>query len=464
MEVHVVSKADNREHAVVTLDRPEDESHSLAESSVRVQPLLIALTSNNLSYARGGDFLHWWDTYPVPAELPPPYNDQNSWGIVPAWGFGVVTESTTEITLGTLLWGFWPTASIPVLLRLQPSEVKGHWTEISESRQRLMTIYNAYMEEGLVVLPGFVSGTKTKPNLSSLVNEDVLKRMSWISLFRPTWQTGYLLSRHTFTSSPASRPPIHPLGMNLPWTPADADISAAVMISLSASSKTARSFAYHVFRRNTAEEGPVGFLQVSQTPELLESVAGKLGAKISTKAVRYDQVGESVEWIVGLRPERIVLVDFGARGGTLPHLVESIMGHSALKEVKTTIIQVGSEQKVSNRKINSPLNTITKKLPHEQVYSADDIKENRESMQKIGKIQFNTSAVRDSAVEKTSAQDYYSHVQPVWENWMRVSHEITPDIQVTVGRGVSGDEGIDKGWSRLCQGSVDTQEGLVYTM
>lgn len=62
MEVHVVSKADNQEHAVATLDRPEYESHSLALSSVRVQPLLIALTSNNLSYARGGDFLHWWDT------------------------------------------------------------------------------------------------------------------------------------------------------------------------------------------------------------------------------------------------------------------------------------------------------------------------------------------------------------------------------------------------------------------
>jgi hypothetical protein len=85
-------------------------------------------------------------------------------------------------------------------------------------------------------------------------------------------------------------------------------------------------------------------------------------------------------------------------------------------------------------------------------------------MQTIGKIQFNTSGVRDSAVELTSAQDYYGHVQPVWEDWMRVSHEITPDIQVTLGRGVSGDEGIEKGWSRLCLGSVGTQEGLVYVM
>lgn len=59
MEVHVVSKADNQKHAVAALDTFHDEGHSLAPSSVRVWPLLIALTSNNLSYARGGDFLHW---------------------------------------------------------------------------------------------------------------------------------------------------------------------------------------------------------------------------------------------------------------------------------------------------------------------------------------------------------------------------------------------------------------------
>jgi hypothetical protein len=348
MEVHVVSKANNQEHAVATLDNPEYETRHLATSSVRVQPLLIALTSNNLSYARGGDFLHWWDTYPVPAELPPPYNDQSAWGIVPAWGFGVVTESTTDISPGTLLWGFWPTASIPVSLRLQASDVKGHWTEISQSRQRLMTIYNAYVEEGRVNLPDVKAGTQTNINISSLVNENVLKRMSWISLWRPTWSTGYLLSRHTFTSSPVERPPIHPLGMNLPWSAADADISTAVVVSLSASSKTARSFAYHVFKRNAEEEGPVGFLQISQTPEVLDSVASQLKTKVPAKAVLYDQVTESVEWIVGLKPHRIVLVDFGARSGTLDRLIEGFKEQPALGDAKTTIVQVGSEQKVSD--------------------------------------------------------------------------------------------------------------------
>jgi hypothetical protein len=59
MEVHVVSRSNNQVHAVATLDRLEYEQQGLAASSARVQPLMITLSSNNLSYARGGDLLHW---------------------------------------------------------------------------------------------------------------------------------------------------------------------------------------------------------------------------------------------------------------------------------------------------------------------------------------------------------------------------------------------------------------------
>ncbi|KAM0100606.1 hypothetical protein ACP6JE_004749 [Aspergillus fumigatus] len=55
--IHVVNKADNRQHAVVNLDSSLDEE------------------------------------LPVSALPPPPYNDQASWGIVPAWGYATVTES-----------------------------------------------------------------------------------------------------------------------------------------------------------------------------------------------------------------------------------------------------------------------------------------------------------------------------------------------------------------------------------
>ena len=57
MEVHVISKSDNSKHASFTLETAPGE---LAASSVRVKVELISLTSNNLSYARGGTVLHWW--------------------------------------------------------------------------------------------------------------------------------------------------------------------------------------------------------------------------------------------------------------------------------------------------------------------------------------------------------------------------------------------------------------------
>lgn len=82
----------------------------------------------------------------------------------------------------------------------------------------------------------------------------------------------------------------------------------------------------------------------------------------------------------------------------------------------------------------------------------------------MGKVQFNTSAVRDSAIAQTTIEDFYDQVQLVWDDWMGVSREIMPNIQLRIGHGVSGDGGIEEGWRRLCQGAVGTEEGLVYTM
>lgn len=56
--IHVVSKTDNRQHTVVNI--PLSLNQTLPASSLRAQPILLGLTSNNLSYARGGDLLHWY--------------------------------------------------------------------------------------------------------------------------------------------------------------------------------------------------------------------------------------------------------------------------------------------------------------------------------------------------------------------------------------------------------------------
>jgi hypothetical protein len=57
MSVHVVSKLDNSQHS--SFDVQSIPQAALPESSVRLRPLLISLSSNNLSYARMGELLRW---------------------------------------------------------------------------------------------------------------------------------------------------------------------------------------------------------------------------------------------------------------------------------------------------------------------------------------------------------------------------------------------------------------------
>lgn len=59
MEVHVVSKVDNEQHATFTFPTASSPAVELPPSSIRIRVLLVSLTSNNLSYARGGHSLHW---------------------------------------------------------------------------------------------------------------------------------------------------------------------------------------------------------------------------------------------------------------------------------------------------------------------------------------------------------------------------------------------------------------------
>ncbi|KFY46199.1 hypothetical protein V494_00551 [Pseudogymnoascus sp. VKM F-4513 (FW-928)] len=429
MEVLVVSKVDNEQHATFTLQNPP--AVELPSSSIRVRTLLVGLTSNNLTYAGAGHYLHWWDTYPVPTTSPTPYNDTSSWGIVPAWGYAVVLESTiTSILQGTVLWGFWPTSTAPTDLKLQEAEPKGHWIEISDHRQELMHLYNRYIEvpKSSVSLPS--------PGFGTVESED----MAWNALFRGLWEAAYLLSQHVFSPSPETQSPIHPLGVAMPWTAADADLSSATVVSLSASGKTARSFAYHLSNR-PASAGPLGLLQVTSSPLPISEAAEKLQPPYPTRTIAYSEIKGSSEWIASLKASKIVIVDFGARSNTLNQLVESIKNHPELESSTLVIMQVGSQQKVVRD---------------------EDVLASREEMSRLGKVQYNTSGVKDTVMQLNGAGAYFDTFNPLWDQWLRNQQRSIPDMRIVWGKGISGADGLEGGWQRLCQGLVDGEEGLVY--
>ncbi|KAE8153617.1 hypothetical protein BDV25DRAFT_168619 [Aspergillus avenaceus] len=421
MDVHVVSKTDNRKHAVIQVPGPTEE---IQEFSVRVRTTLVALSSTNLSYAARGDLLHWWDAYPVPETAPAPYADRSQWGIVPAWGFGVVEESAiVELTPGTLLWGYWPTSNHAVDLKLIQAGIQNHWTEVSPHRQTLMSLYNRYIVSD---------------------KADNLEHLAWEAAVRPIWACGYLLSEYVFTPSPSLHTPIHPFAgaPNSGWTAEDADLSNAIVITLGASSKTARSAAHNFYCRPSGT-GPLRFLQITSEPGSLSKAAAELRAPFPTDAVSYADIARSAEILTSKDPKKLVIVDFGGREGGFDQLYRLIKTTPALESCKLVIITIGFQQKV---------------------YTSAEAQAAAQSVVELGKIRFNTASLQEAAIKATGPTTYFEEISTRWEHWLAHRDHAAPDLKLVWGKGIVGADGIEGGWKSLCHGEVKPDQALVYRL
>ncbi|KAL4949550.1 hypothetical protein BDW69DRAFT_174219 [Aspergillus filifer] len=425
MEIHIISKTDNSQHKTITIPRT---TKPLGPSSVRVRPSLLSLSSNNLTYALGGTYLKWWDAYPVPSSAPAPYNDQSAWGIVPAWGLATVTESTIpEIPKGETLYGFWPTSSHEVDLELELAEdgVEGHYREVSNARSTLMPLYNRYN----------VFDSRKKE----------LKELGWEAAgIKPIFMAGYALSDLVFSFDNERNPPIHPLGNTAPegssWGAEDADLSKAVFVSLSASGKTARSFAFNLFQRRSGAR-PLGLLQVTSQPSVLDDAATKLKPTFPIWNVSYSGLETGIEWVKALKPGRIVIADFGARGGAAARFVQLLEAVQELKGLKRLVLAVGYEQKV---------------------YTLPDLAASQSAMASLKKQQFNTSPILEVAIKQKGLVKYHEEVKERFDLWLEKREDAAPDLELVWGEGVAGEKGIEGGWERLCNSQVKPDEALVY--
>ncbi|KAL1648448.1 hypothetical protein SLS58_002203 [Diplodia intermedia] len=412
--IHAISKHDNSRHAVFPV--PENTT-PLAPDSIRVRTTLITLSSNNLTYARLGTPLSWWTTYPIPtATAPAPYDDAASWGIVPAWGYATVAASTiAALPAGTAIWGYWPTTSHAVDLQLAPAAgCESHWLETSPHRRGLMNMYNRYV----AAAPG-----GRLPSTATPADADAAARR--VAL-RTVWECGYLFSRFNFPGGGDRHHhdflPVHPFGLPapaaLPWTARDADLRRAVVVSLAATSKTGRGFAWNLLRDRN-----VRTYDDDVTP------AGK------NKAVGYAELNgeEGVGWVLGFKPERVVVIDFGTREGVLEGFVEAVEREG--EGVEVLVVLVGSGMKV---------------------YSLDEIKADMERAQRLKSVQFNTSPVRDWAMEIEGPEAYFAKMNEAWE---RCEEEGGMGELDAVW--VDGVDGIEKAWQDLCDQKVKPNEAIV---
>ncbi|EUC43340.1 hypothetical protein COCMIDRAFT_101129 [Bipolaris oryzae ATCC 44560] len=397
--IHVVSKLDNTKHAVFHIDQ---DPPSLAASSVRVQTWLVSLTSNNLTYARSGTPLRWWDTYPVPEASPTPFNNREEWGIVPAWGYGRVLESTIDaIAPGSLLWGMWPTSEHAVDLQLEAIEPSGHWSERSTQRSKLMTIYNTYEQ----------------------VSESNAQTMRMTALCKPLWQGPHLLNTSVFS---ARR--IHPFGFGAPWSQEDADLSSAVVVSLSASSKTGRGFGWEMSRnRDVSKHGPRALIQMTSIPNTLP----RYDSPLPMKASPYDGT-DAMAWAEQFKPSRVVIVDFGASDAIL----ESVRATASKLAPNITVVAVGYEAKV---------------------YTKEEIAARMATANT--KVLVNTSGLRDRVIESQGALEFSRELEGTWDRCLK--EEAFASLQVKALNAVSGEDGIEGAWSALCDRKVPADVGMV---
>ncbi|MSZ54991.1 MAG: DUF2855 family protein, partial [Actinobacteria bacterium] len=122
-----IDRSNIKNHRTVTTSIPQPQ-----EGEVVLALQEFALTSNNVSYALGGDFLDYWGFFPT----------EDGWGRLPVMGFGIVTASANaDIAVGTRYFGFFPAADHHVVLA---SATTGGFIDIGAHREKHAMAYRSF--------------------------------------------------------------------------------------------------------------------------------------------------------------------------------------------------------------------------------------------------------------------------------------------------------------------------------
>ena len=417
--VQVLEKSDYTQQNLCTLPASA-QFPALAPSSVRIRTKVIALTTNNIAYAIGGSFLHWWDTYPVPDSVGPPYNDNGRYGTVPGWGYAEVLESTTSIRPGTYLKGYFPMSTVPSDLQLTAAPVSDHWIESSSHRAKIMPLYHRYIV--------------TSTPLGSALSSQLKVCMGWDSLIGVLWECAYLFNHFVFSNNTKQR--AHPSGTEQPWAESDADLSKSTVILLAASGKTALCFADQLRNFRDPGTGPLAVVGVTSG----SSVPFLQGTHFYNSVLSYDELGQ-LPYSVAHETKRILVVDFGSRGT----VAEQVLGLSEAKvpSESLTMIGIGSEVKP---------------------YKPEDMGAVFERFQKLKRIQANTSGLRDMAMQKMGEANYFESMSKAWQLVRERKGGPIPGMELSWGEGMIGENGVEGGWKKLCAGDVTPDKGLVFEL
>lgn len=425
-QVHVVSKTNSFDH--LTINTSTSHLPALVSNNIRVQTRLVSLTANNLTYARLGSIANWWDGFPVSAFLPPPYNDTRKYGIVPVWGYAKITESKiTDLKVGMILYGFWPSSTLPIDLQLEPTEPTGHYIDTKPHRQTMWSYYHRYT----------LAPSSLDLQSPSLAAETV---------FKPLFECAHSLNAYIL--GPLATHPAPKTSSTPSWP--HADLTNTAVISLSASGKTARAFNDALLNTRPASTGPQAFIAITTNPSTfsIPTTTDPEGPKTNNTAIQTQTFSYQTALSPALpsfisslspTPSNILILDFGARANSLPLLLSHLRTHLS-PTTSIAIVGIGAEP--------TPLSPNT---------SLPDLLAGLAALPE--RVQMNTSEVREAVIEAIGAKAYFEGVEEGWKGFCERGG--CGGVRVEVGRGVGG---LEEGWGRLCAGEADGVGGLAYLL
>lgn len=409
-ELQVLDKQDFSRQYILSL--PIDYTlPTLGPSSVRVRPETLSLTVNNTTYAKLGSIFGWWDTYPLPTAIPESFSDPQRYGRISAWGFARVVETNVpQLPVNSVIYGYLPIASLPVDLSLVPCKDEKQALETTPLRAHLLPIYNRYL-------------LFSASEIANMPKEFC----GWSSLMRALFQTSWMLNRFLFAWDEACL--VKASNQASAWSIHDADIANTVVILLSASGKTALSFAHQLRHARPHSVQPRSIVGVTSKASYNFTHA----TGFHDAVVGYDMITPDLHNRLKIDSNtKVVLCDFGARGDNFQSWF------NALDAICGTLVPLGIG--------DTPKVESSEALHNRVTQSA-----------KMSKIQVNASDLSTMAMASIGEKHYRQELEEAWELFL--DSGALPGLSLEWGFGMNA---VERVWDMLCSDRVESNKGYVF--
>ena len=239
----------------------EVDSTQLRSDEVLLKIDAFGFSANNVTYSVFGDKMGYWGFFPA----------DDTWGIVPMWGFATVLESNSaEVKVGEKVFGYLPMATHLVITagKISPT----HFFDISEKRKSISPVYDNYVR--CATDPGYK-----------------VEREAWQLNYRPLFMTSFVLDDFVGEGLVASEQPVKQV------------------ILTSASSKTAYGAA-HLLMKHKVERG-LDYQVIGLTSASNKTFTQALGCY--DQVLSYDEIAklgrDKVSWVLDFAGNKSLLLN-----------------------------------------------------------------------------------------------------------------------------------------------------------